>query len=191
MAKDRTRQDTTETGQRERAETKAGWSVGHPREGEVYHFSLLCGEAWMDSSCQTSIYRAAWRNSPPRPCRTPAPQRPLQTASPRSWTSPETWNMLRRALPAIARGSSGRLTFELWRMKESRSTELMSSRSSTPSVSPDREERFSQFPGPIRTIRPLKQTLWNTFSLMQISMQGPTDRKQIYTQSLNMHHEFT
>lgn len=38
------------------------------------------------------------------------------------------------------------LTFELWRMKESRSTELISSKSSTPSVSPDREERFSQFP---------------------------------------------
>ena len=31
-------------------------------------------------------------------------------------------------------------------MKESRSTELISSKSSTPSVSPDREERFSQFP---------------------------------------------
>lgn len=38
------------------------------------------------------------------------------------------------------------LTLELWRIKESRSTELISSKSSTPSVSPDREERFSQFP---------------------------------------------
>lgn len=37
------------------------WGVGegHPGVGEVYHLSLLCGEAWMDSSCQTSIYRAA------------------------------------------------------------------------------------------------------------------------------------
>lgn len=36
-----------------------GVGEGHPGVGEVYHLSLLCGEAWMDSSCQTSIYRAA------------------------------------------------------------------------------------------------------------------------------------
>lgn len=69
---------------------KRRWSVGHPGVGEVYHLSLLCGEAWMDSSCQTSIYRAAWRNSPPRPGRTPALQGPLRTASLHSWTSPGT-----------------------------------------------------------------------------------------------------
>lgn len=55
--------------------------------------------------------------------------------------------------------SDRRLTFELWRMKESRSTELISSRSSTPSVSPEREERFSQFPGDTRE---LKKGTWTT-----------------------------
>lgn len=55
------RQDTTGT-EREKELDKGQWAVvgeGHPGVGEVYHLSLLCGEAWMDSSCQTSIYRAA------------------------------------------------------------------------------------------------------------------------------------
>lgn len=71
---------------------KGRWSVGQPGMGEVYHLSLLCGEAWMDSSCQTSIYRASWRNSPPRPGRTPALQRLLRTASLHWWTSPGTFD---------------------------------------------------------------------------------------------------
>lgn len=89
------RQNTTphwqdKGGTRTRSTRDSGALVGegHPGVGEVYHLSLLCGEAWMDSSCQTSIYRAAWRNSPPRPECTLSPQRHLLTALLHWWTSP-------------------------------------------------------------------------------------------------------
>lgn len=47
------------TGSRQTRDNGAWAGEGHPGVGKVYHLSLLCGEAWMDSSCQTSIYRAA------------------------------------------------------------------------------------------------------------------------------------
>lgn len=82
--------DTTRGGTTTRSTRDSGTWVGegHPGVGEVYHLSLLCGEAWMDSSCQTSIYQAAWRNSPPHRECTLSPQLPLLTALPHWWTSP-------------------------------------------------------------------------------------------------------
>lgn len=197
------RQDraTRPHGQTEADRKRRRWGMsggeGHPEVGEVYHLSLLCGEAWMDSSCQTSIYRAAWRNSPPPPCRSLGLQRPPLTAWPHWWTSPTemntqiyiymqttptmdpwvhcealqlgTWCLKSECSivqvnnctsPWISMGiywlvhdkflthwlAAILLTLELCRMKDSRSTELISSRSSTPSVSPDKDERFSQLP---------------------------------------------
>lgn len=55
-------------------------------------------------------------------------------------------HMFRSATSTFTYTSYVLFTLELCLMKESRSTELMSRRSSTPSARPERDDLFSQFP---------------------------------------------